>query len=184
MKNKLSSSQTSFTSVKSQQSSIVSEINELAKKLHLTKELKKAYEITEKKEEVLEALKVIYYSKQELTDQVKELCSNLNDNSIYATYLFAQKSDKVISKIISPYLLTNVKNMDFIKENIPEDFIKKSIQDVAMEVLGNRVVRDYLVQKSSKLVDKSPSDLSTNDIFIYEDNEKKEDIELTGAATA
>lgn len=180
MKNKFSGSQISLASIKG--SPVVNEINELAKKLHLTRELKKAYEITKTKEEVLEALKVVDSAKQGLTDQVKELCGNLDDNSICATYVFAKKISKGILKFLSPYLLKNIDDINDILKYIPEKYIKESNQKKAMNLLAQTQVSDYLQEisselaatKSPKLEVKSPSSstTSTSTLFNYEEDEE------------
>lgn len=174
MKSKFSASKARIASIKSFQNPTVIEINELADRLHLKEEvLKKAYEVAEKKEEVLEALKVAEAVKQRFADQVKELCNNLNDTGICITYIFAKKIGKDTLKFLSPYLLQKASDWEYIEQHIPKEYIKKSNQDDAMELLGKREVRDYLDQKSSELVSKSPilSTPSTKDTFNYDSDE-------------
>ncbi|WP_032139669.1 hypothetical protein [Rickettsia tamurae] len=85
----------------------------------------------------------------------------------------AKKSGKESLKFLSPYLLQKASDFDYIEQYIPKEYIKKSNQDDAMELLGKREVRDYLDQKSSELANKSsvPSTPSITDTFNYDSDE-------------
>ncbi|AFC74191.1 hypothetical protein [Rickettsia montanensis] len=82
----------------------------------------------------------------------------MNDYGICVAYSFAnyKRSGKDILEFVSPYLLKNASDMEYIKAYIPEAYIKESNKNDAMELLGKREVRDYLDQKSSELVSTSP----------------------------
>ncbi len=183
MKSKLSVSTASLTSIKGLQNPIVTEIKELTKKLHFKdQELEKAYgmvsddvSIQATREQILYALKAVESAKQHLTDKIQEFCNKLNDYGICVAYSFAnyKRSGKDILEFVSPYLLKNASDMEYIKAYIPEAYIKESNKNDAMELLGKREVRDYLDQKSSELVSKSPvpSTPSTTDTFNYDSDE-------------
>lgn len=161
MKSKLSVSTTSLTSIKGLQNPIVTEIKEITKKLHFKdQELEKAYgmasddvSIQATREQILYALKAVEYAKQHLTDKTQEFCNKLNDYGICVTYSFAsyKRSGKDILEFISPYLLKNAFDIEYIKAYIPEGYIKESNKNDAMELLGKREVRDYLEVKSTEL---------------------------------
>ncbi|WP_232049343.1 hypothetical protein [Rickettsia asiatica] len=93
-----------------------------------------------------------------MTDKTQEFCNKLNDYSICVAYSFTsyKKSSKGILEFLSPYLLKNAFDIEYIKAYIPEAYIKESNKNDVMELLGKREVRDYLDQKSSELVNKSP----------------------------
>ncbi|QQV75040.1 hypothetical protein H6P87_00585 [Rickettsia tillamookensis] len=129
----------------------------------------------QQREQILYALKAVESAKQHLTDKTQEFCNKLNDYGICVAYSFAnyKKSGKDILEFVSPYLLKNASDMEYIKAYIPEAYIKESNKNDAMELLGKREVRDYLDQKSSELVSKSPvpSTPSTTDTFNYDSDE-------------
>ena len=110
-----------------------------------------------------------------MTDKTQEFCNKLNDYGICVAYSFAsyKKSSKGVLEFLSPYLLKNAFDIEYIKAYIPEAYIKESNKNDVMELLGKREVRDYLDQKSSELVNKSPvpSTPSTTDIFNYDSDE-------------
>lgn len=182
-KSKLSISSTSLNSISPRQSSINSEIKELTKKLHFKdQELEKAYgmasddvSIQATREQILYALKAVESAKQHLTDKTQEFCNKLNDYGICVTYSFAsyKRDGKDILEFVSPYLLKNASDIEYIKAYIPEGYIKESNKNDAMELLGKREVRDYLEVKSTELASKSPvpSTPSTTDTFNYDSDE-------------
>ncbi|MGN7620247.1 hypothetical protein [Rickettsia amblyommatis] len=99
------------------------------------------------REQILYALRAVESAKQHSTD--KHL---LNDYGICVAYSFAhyKRSGKDILEFVSPYLLKNASDMEYIKAYIPEAYINESNKNDAMELLGKQEVRDYLDQKPSK----------------------------------
>lgn len=153
-----------------------SEIKDLTKQLHIKEEqVNKFYDIAPDeasnqttKEQILYALKLIKVVKQDLADpkqnlanEIKELCDNLNDHGICVTYVIAnsRKSSKEILKLLSPYLLKNANDLGYIEQYIPnvEACIKESNKNEAMELLAQPKMIEYLEQKSAKLEGNSPT---------------------------
>ncbi|WP_197407949.1 hypothetical protein [Rickettsia rhipicephali] len=125
------------------------------------------------REQILYALRAVESAKQHIQQtRYKHL---LSDYGICVAYSFAnyKRSGKDILEFVSPYLLKNASDMEYIKAYIPEAYIKESNKNDAMELLGKRAVRDYLDQKSSELVSTSsvPSTPSTTDTFNYDSDE-------------
>ncbi|AFC71289.1 hypothetical protein [Rickettsia australis] len=109
-----------------------------------------------------------------MIDKTQEFCNQLNDYGICVAYSFAhyKRSGKDILEFVSPYLLKNASDMEYIKAYIPEAYIKESNTNDAMELLGTREVRNYLAE-ADKLASKSPvpSTTSKMDKFNYDSDE-------------
>ncbi|GAA5252603.1 hypothetical protein [Candidatus Rickettsia kedanie] len=74
----------------------------------------------------------------------------------FVLFTHYKRSGKDILEFVSPYLLKNASDMEYIRAYIPEAYIKESNKNDAMELLGKRVVRNYLEEESAKLASKSP----------------------------
>lgn len=134
----------------------------------------------ETNEQLLHTLKIIQAAKHHGTGAgenieaqyvslVKEYCSKLNDYGICATYLLAEsrKSSHKIHEILSPYILKNLSDIEYIRQYIPEKYIEDINKKHAIELLTKPVMKEYLDQKVARLEKKSPLP-STTEMFKYD----------------
>ncbi|ABV74904.1 hypothetical protein A1C_03070 [Rickettsia akari str. Hartford] len=70
-----------------------------------------------------------------MTDKIQECFNKLNDYGICVACSFVQykRSGNDILEFVSPYLLKNVSDMEYIKTYITEAYIKESSKNDAME---------------------------------------------------
>ncbi|MEY4463135.1 MAG: hypothetical protein RLZZ81_106 [Pseudomonadota bacterium] len=153
---KLSGSNISLASIKSVQSPVVAEINELAGKWGIKeKVLDEAYKIAETKTQVLNALKVLDSAEQFSSDETKVSCNVLDDVSSALIYEFAVKiSEKYETK--SMVVLACLKSLKKSPEN--PDPKEKKLQPKIDEFIKEMAQKEQMKQITQSMLTKADAE--------------------------